>query len=169
MGECTMQRKRWLLGILALLAVLIAGCSSSAAGSSERAGGGPAAASAVATSVQNDIELKATFVNATQAVPSGELMFSFALDNHAIDLDGLDLASKATLIPTPGEPVTSGFRWRQEGSGHHATGLLSLDNQDAQGRPLVTAGTQNILLELRDVGKPGAFTLRFENKGWKLP
>ena len=42
------------------------------------------------------------------------------------------------------------FGWKQEGSGHHASGLLTFKNQNAAGKPIVSRQTRSLTLELRD-------------------
>ena len=128
----------------------------------------PAGTAVVATDSQNGIDVKVTFDPSGLAQPGGTLRFNVALDNHSIDLSNLDLAAKAVLRPAPGEAVTSGFRWEQEGAGHHATGVLSLPNTDASGRSIVTAETKSLTLELHDMGGAALRSFRFENAGWRV-
>lgn len=127
-----------------------------------------AAAAAVSTDSQNGIDVKVTLDPSGLARAGGTLRFSFGLDNHSVDLINLDLAAKAVLRPTPGEAVTTGFRWEQEGAGHHATGVLSLPNMDANGRRIVTAETKSLTLEIRDLGGAALRSFRFENAGWRV-
>lgn len=119
--------------------------------------------------VRNGVEVVVTLLNATEPQPDGQLAFAITLDNHAIDLSNLKLDGKAVLTPDPGEPTSRGFGWKQEGSGHHASGLLTFRNQDAAGKPLVTRQTRSLTLELRDAVGSGNLVFRFENDGWNVP
>ena len=110
-----------------------------------------------------------TFLNAEEPQPEGQLAFSITFDNHAIDLGKLKLDSRAILKPDPGEPVSTGFGWKQEGSGHHASGLLTLKNQNAAGKPIVSRQTRSLTLELRDAIGSGSLVFQFENGGWNVP
>lgn len=190
-----MQRRHVLsLVVLPVLALAIAGCGTanqqgsapaaaapaatppaatapaatapSATAPAQEAAPPPAAAGDTATDSQNGMVVKVTFANATAPQPGGDLVFNLAVDNHSVDLTNLDLTDQATLIPDPGNPVTSGFQWQVQGSGHHVTGVLRLPNRDSQGEPIVTAQTRSITLELRGIG--GATRLfRFANQGWQ--
>ena len=121
-----------------------------------------------ATNSQNGMEVKVVFDSANLAKAGGDLVFKVSIDNHSVDLAKLDLARQAVLKPSPGEPITAGFRWTQEGSGHHASGVLTLPNRDGQGRPIVIAGTKSLTLELRDLGGVAVRAFRFQNQGWKV-
>lgn len=140
----------------------------SAAGGNDAPTGTAAAPSSVAAK-QDGVEIVATFLNAEGPQPDGQLAFGISFDNHAVNFGDLNLAVKASLTAEPGEPVISGFDWKQEGSGHHASGVLTVKNQGAEGKPIVTRQTPSLTLELRNAVGTGSLIFRFNNGGWNVP
>lgn len=165
-----MRLTLWAAAGLLILAGVLSGCARTQAVPLRTASASQpsATATATATDSQNGIDIKVTFDASGLTQPGGALRFSFALDNHSVDLSNLDLAAKAVLRPSPGEAVTTGFRWQQAGGGHHVTGILSLPNADASGRRIVTADTKSLTLEIRDLGGAALRSFRFENPGWQI-
>ncbi len=138
-----------------------------AGGTGSPAGGNTAPAS-VATSVKGG-EIVVTFLNAIEARTDGQLAFAITFDNHAINLGDVSLDKQASLKSEPGEAITTGFTWQQEGTGHHVAGLLTAKNQGSAGKPVVTGNTRSLTLERRNVQGAGPRVFRFDNGGWKIP
>ncbi len=133
-------------------------------------GGTAGAKPLIAEDGQNNVSIAVEFANTIADQPRGDLVFVFELNNHMIDLSNLGLDTKATLTPEPGQPVTKGFNWKEEASGHHASGTLTLKNVGADGKPVVTAGTTKLTLTLRDVAGAPVRTFTFSNAGgWHVP
>ena len=113
----------------------------------------PAAATASGGATQtNDggqVTVKATW-NGLNAGP----VFEVALDTHAVDLDGLDLAQLAALRVDGGREVRPSG-WDAPTGGHHRSGRLTFPTTTADGKPLISADTRSIELVIRDVAGVG--------------
>lgn len=120
---------------------------------------------AEASDNQQGITVRVVFANATQAQANGDLVFQIYVDNHSVDLSALDLTQGTTLIVDGTKRITDGFRWAQTGTGHHVNGVLRLPNRDADGGPLVTRATREVVLRITGIGGVTR-TFRFFNQTW---
>jgi len=107
------------------------------------------AAAAPSTGTQTNeggqVTVKATW-NGASAGP----VFDVALDTHAVDLDGFDLAQLAVLRADGGREVRP-TGWDAPKGGHHRSGRLTFPTTTADGTTLISAGTRTVELVIRGV------------------
>ncbi len=87
---------------------------------------------------------------ATWLGSSAGMVFSVAMNTHAVDLDSYDLKQLATLRIDGGREVQP-TSWEAPKGGHHRSGTLTFPATDTDGRPLIASGTRTIELVIRDV------------------
>ena len=108
----------------------------------------PAAATASGGMTQTNDGGQVTIRASWNGVSAGPV-FDIALNTHAVDLDGFDLAQLAVLRVDGREIQPQG--WNAPKGGHHRSGALSFPVTGSDGRPLITANTRSIELVIRDV------------------
>ena len=108
----------------------------------------PAAATASGGTTQTNDGGQVTIKATWNGVSTGPV-FDIALNTHAVDLDGFDLAQLAVLRVDGREIQPAG--WNAPKGGHHRSGTLSFPVTGGDGRPLITANTRSIELVIRDV------------------
>lgn len=86
------------------------------------------------------------------------LQFQVMLNNHMEDLSGLDLSKSVELVNDKGLSIKNGFTWKKEGSGHHVSGILSVEN-NVNGKKILDNSTKTLKLVIKNIG--GAKTREF--------
>ncbi len=82
--------------------------------------------------------------------PQAGLVFTVAMETHAVDLDRYDLRTLAVLRTNQGYGVRP-RRWNAPPGGHHREGILAFPSRSPKGRPMLGPGTRAITLVLRNV------------------
>ena len=82
--------------------------------------------------------------------PQAGLVFTVAMDTHAVDLDGYDLRTLAVLRTDQGYGVRP-RRWDAPPGGHHREGILAFPLRSPKGRPMLGRDTRAITLVIRNV------------------
>jgi hypothetical protein len=103
----------------------------------------------------------AVTVAVTWAGRSAGPVFAIALDTHSVPLDGYDLRQLAVLRTDQGVEVTPSG-WDAPAGGHHRKGTLTFPTTTADGRPVLTATTREVVLVLRDVAGVPERTFRWQ-------
>ncbi len=153
--------------LLAVTAVVIAGCSSAQAtldnppspqaatsaqsgAQSIGTGGGNASSSAGATqsSSGGNVTIEVTWENPRKK--NEPLTFSVDMNTHSVDLDGVDLGKLAVLRNDAGQEVKP-QQWEAPAGGHHRSGTLIFPFKDESGKPIVGTGTKTLEMVIRDV------------------
>jgi hypothetical protein len=116
-----------------------------------------AASELTQTSTGGQVTLKAAWGGAS-AGPT----FDVAMDTHAVDLDGYDLAQLAVLRVDGREARPTS--WDAPKGGHHRQGTLRFPATGADGAPLVGPDSRAVELIIRDVAGVPERVLR-----WELP
>lgn len=109
--------------------------------------GATAWSAATQTSEGGQVTIKATLQDASAA-----LTFKIAMDTHAVDLDGYDLAQLATLRTNQGQTVQP-TGWEAPKGGHHREGTLTF--------PAISPDTRTVDLIIRNVAGVPERTLRW--------
>lgn len=86
------------------------------------------------------------------------LKFQVMLNNHSMDLSDLNLSKSVELVNDKGLSIKDGFNWKEEGSGHHVSGILSVEN-NINGKKILDNSTKSIKLVIKNIG--GANTREF--------
>ncbi|HEY3314252.1 MAG TPA: hypothetical protein VGL40_03080 [Bacillota bacterium] len=98
------------------------------------------------------IQVSAVFLNPIE--PSErQLAFEVFFTTHGGSVAGYKLEGLSTLANDQGAKVADGFTWTSESDdGHHRYGILRVGRADASGRPLITAETKRLTLEIQGIG-----------------
>lgn len=166
--------------ILAAAALALAGCGAApASGSTSPEAAATAlpqapAASPGTGSASNDsgsttrqsqggnVTIGVTLQNPSDA--TGPLIFSVAMDTHAVNLDNYDLSQLAILRNDRGQEVKP-EQWDAPLGGHHRSGTLAFPTTDVLGKPLLGSGTKVVELVIRDVAGVKERVLSWEVSG----
>lgn len=149
--------RKFIVPLLATLAVMLAACSSTSPTSIPQSALTPGSSISTAstsddnlarTDAQGSVEFVVTPLNLTS---SGEtLEFEVVMDTYSVELSW-DLAAQSTLTTDAGLEVT-GLSW-PVGSGHHVEGKLAFPAKTADGK-LLLEGAKILRLTIRDAGAP---------------
>ncbi len=145
------SRRRFTWAMPLLIVAVLAGVAIwiwSTATTTPQANTAPAAAlsdGATRTNEGGQVTIAATWLGS-----SAGMVFSVAMNTHAVDLDSYDLKQLATLRIDGGREVQP-TSWEAPKGGHHRSGTLTFPATDTDGRPLIASGTRTIELVIRDV------------------
>lgn len=111
----------------------------------------------IKTNNEGSISIDVMFLNPNK---QGDkiLKFQVMLNNHSMDLSDLNLSKSVELVNDKGLSIKDGFNWKEEGSGHHVSGILSVEN-NINGKKILDNSTKSIKLVIKNIG--GANTREF--------
>ncbi|MEG6566443.1 hypothetical protein V6B95_05650 [Thermoanaerobacterium saccharolyticum] len=111
----------------------------------------------IKTNNEGSISIDVMFINPNK---QGDkiLKFQVMLNNHSMDLSDLNLSKSVELVNDKGLSIKDGFSWKEEGSGHHVSGILSVEN-NINGKKILDNSTKSIKLVIKNIG--GANTREF--------
>ncbi len=89
-------------------------------------------------------------IAATWQGSGAEMIFTVAMNTHAIDLDAYDLKQLAVLRIDGGREAQP-ISWEAPKGGHHRSGTLTFPAIGANGAPLIVSDTHTIELVIRDL------------------
>lgn len=140
--------------LLIPLFLLLAGCLSPQGAPENPPSGGEAGLSEEAllrTSAGKAVSVDAAFLNPLQKNDE-ELVFKIYMNTHSVDLSGFRIESLTTFRSSEGLETKEGFNWVSESdSSHHRSGYLIIPSRKKDGTPLITSGTEYIVLEVQGI------------------
>ncbi len=143
------QRAIHFTGILGLIlgaAVVLTACGKTATPATAQSG----AASTSASAATQKSEGGQVTVAVTWQGPTAGPTFRVAMDTHAVNLDGYDLAQLAVLRTDQGMTVQPSG-WDAPKGGHHREGTLTFPANGTNGSPVIGPATRTLELVIRDI------------------
>ncbi len=135
-----------ILGLILGAAIMLTACGTSATPAPVQSG--PPSVSASAATQKN--EGGQVTISVTRSGPTSGPTFRIAMDTHAVNLDGYDLAQLAVLRTDQGVTVQPNG-WDAPKGGHHREGTLTFPATATNGAATLDPATRTIELVIRDV------------------
>ncbi|MHB8947167.1 MAG: hypothetical protein ACYC6I_11610 [Bacillota bacterium] len=99
-----------------------------------------------------NVEVSAVFLNPLRPEEK-DLAFEIFFTTHSGSVADSKLEDLATVTTDSGEKLAKDFSWTAESDdAHHRYGILRVKALTADGKPVITASTGQLTLELRDIG-----------------
>ena len=135
-----------ILGLILGVAFALTACGKSAAPAPAQSGVASASASAtIQTSEGGQVTIAVTWQG-----PATGPTFRVAMDTHAVNLDGYDLAQLATFRTDQGVTLQPSG-WDAPKGGHHREGMLTFPTTAPNGAATLGPATRMVELVIRDV------------------